>query len=374
MKIIHYIPSIDRTSGGTTAYMQLLANELGKLVELHIVSHVSLNPVGIENSQIHYISFSVLNGMKKEWQALLNKIQPDVIHVNCCWMPQCAFAQKWAQQLGYKVVLTPHGMLEPWIMKRHYWTKKVPALLLYQKNAVVKADYLHATAESEKENLVKLGYNRKIEVIANGIDIDNIVMKTSWERKKQILFLSRIHVKKGINHLIEAVAVMKDELKGYKINIAGEGEEDYIGELRQLASRLGVTDNIRFIGGIYGDKKWELFRNADLFVLPTHSENFGIVVAEALACGTPVITTKGTPWDELGTENCGWWIEVGIEPIINALRAFLQLSVGNLEQMGRNGRQLVEYKYSSQKMAEDMMLLYKTLIPQHYNLTLFISS
>ena len=134
---------------------------------------------------------------------------------------------------------------------------------------------------------------------------------------------------------------------------------DYIGELRQLASRLGVTDNIRFIGGIYGDKKWELFRNADLFVLPTHSENFGIVVAEALACGTPVITTKGTPWDELGTENCGWWIEVGIEPIINALRAFLQLSVGNLEQMGRNGRQLVEYKYSSQKMAEDMMLLYK---------------
>ena len=359
MKIKHYIHSIDRTSGGTTAYMQLLANELGMLVELHIVSHVSLNPVGIENSQIHYISFSVLNGMKKECQALLNKIQPDVIHVNCCWMPQCAFAQKWAQQLGYKVVLTPHGMLEPWIMKRHYWTKKVPALLLYQKNAVVKADYLHATAESEKENLVKLGYNRKIEVIANGIDIDNIVMKTSWERKKQILFLSRIHVKKGINHLIEAVAVMKDELKGYKINIAGEGEEDYIGELRQLASRLGVTDNIRFIGGIYGDKKWELFRNADLFVLHTHTENFGIVVAEALACGTPVITTKGTPWDELGTENCGWWIEVGIEPIINALRAFLQLSVGNLEQMGRNGRQLVEYKYSSQKMAEDMMLLYK---------------
>ncbi len=362
MKIIHYIPSIDRTSGGTTAYMQLLANELGKLVELHIVSHVSLNPVGIENSQIHYISSSVLNGMKKEWQALLNKIQPDVIHVNCCWMPQCAFAQKWAQQLGYKVVLTPHGMLEPWIIKRHYWTKKVPALLLYQKNAVVKADYLHATAASEKENLLKLGYNRKIEVIANGIDVDSVVMKTSWERKKDILFLSRIHVKKGINFLIEAVAVMKDELKGYKINIAGEGEEDYIGELRQLASRLGVTDNIRFIGGIYGDKKWELFRNADLFVLPTHSENFGIVVAEALACGTPVVTTKGTPWHELRTENCGWWTEVGTEPTINALRAFLQLTVNDLGKMGRNGRRLVERKYSSKKVAEDMVALYKKVI------------
>lgn len=359
MKIIHYIPSIDRTSGGTTAYMQLLAIELGKLVELHIVSHVSLNPVGIENSQIHYIPSSVLNRMKKEWQALLNKIQPDVIHVNCCWMPQCAFAQKWAQQLGYKVVLTPHGMLEPWIIKRHYWTKKVPALLLYQKNAIVKADYLHATAESEKENLLKLGYNRKIEVIANGIDVDNIVMKTSWERKKQILFLSRIHVKKGINFLIEAVADLKEDLKDYKINIAGEGEESYIDELKQLASRLGVADNICFIGGVYGDEKWDLFRNADLFVLPTHSENFGIVVAEALACGTPVITTKGTPWSELETKKCGWWTGVGTNPIIHTLRIFLQLSVGNLEKMGRNGRQLVECKYSSKKMAETMVSLYE---------------
>ena len=199
-------------------------------------------------------------------------------------------------------------------------------------------------------------------MIANGIDVDSVVMKTSWERKKDILFLSRIHVKKGINFLIEAVAVMKDELKGYKINIAGEGEEDYIGELRQLASRLGVTDNIRFIGGIYGDKKWELFRNADLFVLPTHSENFGIVVAEALVCGTPVVTTKGTPWHELRTENCGWWTEVGTEPTINALRAFLQLTVNDLGKMGRNGRRLVERKYSSKKVAEDMVALYKKVI------------
>lgn len=109
MKVIHYIPSIDRASGGTTAYMQLLASELGRLIELHIVSHESPNPVKIEHCQIHYISLSFLGCMKKEWQELLNKIHPNIIHINCCWMPGCALTQKWAQESGYKVVLTP-----PW--------------------------------------------------------------------------------------------------------------------------------------------------------------------------------------------------------------------------------------------------------------------
>ena len=94
-------------------------------------------------------------------------------------------------------------------MKRHYWTRKLPALLLYQKEAVKNANRLHATAESEKENLLKLGYNDKIIVIANGVDVESIVMKQSWKRNKEILFLSRVHVKKGINFLVEAVAQLK---------------------------------------------------------------------------------------------------------------------------------------------------------------------
>ena len=248
MKIIHYIPSIDRTSGGTTAYMQLLANELGKLVELHIVSHVSNNPVNIGNCQVHYIpTFNQYRKMKRQWLFLLNEINPDIVHINCCWMPGCALTQKWSQELNYKIVLTPHGMLEPWIIKRHYWTRKIPALLLYQKNAI-------------------------------------ITLKTSWKRRKKILFLSRIHVKKGINFLIESIALLKNDLKDYVINIAGEGDENYINELKQLTIQLGIANYIHFIGGVYGEQKWKLFKEADLFILPTHSENFGIVVAEALAC------------------------------------------------------------------------------------------
>lgn len=363
MRVIHYIPSLDRTSGGTTAYMQLLTKELGRLVELHVVSHASGNPVKMDNCKVYFIpEISNFMEIKRQWRILLTQLQPDVVHINCCWMPACAFTQKWAQALGYKVVLTPHGMLEPWIMARHYWSKKVPALLLYQKSAVVKADVLHATAKSEKENLQRLGYNDRIKVIANGIDVEDIEMKPSWKRNKEILFLSRIHVKKGINFLLEAVAQLKEQMEGYVIRIAGEGDVTYIEELKQLAARLGISQLIIFEGGVYGNRKWELFRQADLFILPTHSENFGIVVAEALASGTPVITTMGTPWSELESQRCGWWTEVGTEATAQALCNFLSLTEDELEVMGRNGRKLVEEKYSVRKVAKEFVDMYKSIL------------
>ncbi|MDE6150612.1 MAG: glycosyltransferase [Prevotella sp.] len=364
MKIIHYIPSIDRTSGGVGAYMQLLTVELGKLVELHVVTHREDNPLELENCTVHYIPknnnpFSQRG--KKKFMRLLDDIHPDVFHTNCCWLPMSARMAIWAKRLGYKVVYTPHGMLEPWIMQRHYWTKKFPALLLFQKKGIEIADIVHSTADSEKQNLMQLGWNREITVIPNCVQVEAIAVKESWRRNKEILFLSRVHVKKGINFLIEAVACLKDKLHGYSINIAGEGDDRYIGELKSLAGRLGVADMVHFIGGVYGDRKWELLRSADLFVLPTHSENFGIVVAEALACGTPVITTKGTPWHELEVYSCGWWTEIGTDATVEALRRFLQCSDVQLMEMGRNGRNLIEEKYSTKKVAEEMTELYKNI-------------
>ena len=363
MKVVHYIPSIDRTSGGVGVYMQLLAKELGKLCDLYIVSSVSDNPLPIENAKVITIphKISEFHKLKKEWNSLLIDIKPDIVHVNCCWMPQSAFTQKWAKKLGYKVILSPHGMLEPWIISRHYWTKKVPALLFYQKAAIVNADCIHATAESEKENIFKLGYNNKIEVVANGIDVDSIVMKDNWERKKNILFLSRVHVKKGIEFLLEAVAMIKDKIEGYTINIAGEGESEYILSLKNKAKDLGISDMVNFCGGVYGEKKWKLFREADVFVLPTYSENFGIVVGEALACGTPVITTKGTPWEELNTEHCGWWTEIGAEATKEALLSFLTLTGDERKEKGYNGRKLVENRYSTRKIAQEMYSLYNKI-------------
>lgn len=369
MKIIHYIPSIDRTAGGTSTYMQVLAKGLGELAEVHIITHASENPLAMENCMVHYVP--EYNPFKGAWRKrvaeMMEEVRPDIVHVNCCWMPACAAVQRIAQKHGYKVVLTPHGMLEPWIIKRHYWTRKVPALLLYQKAAVRKADCIQSTAESERDNLLKLGYNFNIKVVKLGIDADGIEMKRSWKKTRQILFLSRVHVKKGINFLIEAAAVLRSELQGYKILVAGEGDADYVAEMKRMIENNGLQDIVQLIGGVYGDEKWRLFQTSDFFVLPTHSENFGLAIAESLASGTPVITTVGTPWHDLNDTNSGAWIEIGTQPLVETLRKFLALSDGELEAMGRNGRRLIEEKYSAHVMAKEMMEVYETLIPNLTN-------
>ena len=364
MKIFHYIPSLDLSAGGTTTFLQLLAKELGKYVDLHITTHCSKQTALIENAQIHYLFTSLrhIRKIKKQWQQLLKTIQPDIVHINCCWMPLCALTQKWSQQQGYKVILTPHGMLEPWILKRHYWTRKLPALWLYQKSTVKKADFIHATAESEKNNLLRLGYNDNITVIPNGIEIYNISIKSDWKKTKTILYLSRIHPKKGIELLIDAVATIHDILADYKIILAGEGEMKYINTLKNRIHNQKLSHIFSFPGGVYGKQKWDLLQHTDLFILPTYSENFGIVVAEALACGTPVITSKGTPWQELETHRCGWWINNDVNTIAETLKEAIALPEEEYKQMGIRGRELIKNNYSIEIVAEKMKQLYDRIL------------
>ena len=264
----------------------------------------------------------------------------------------------WAKDNGYKVIYTPHGMLEPYSIKRHYWTKKLLAIILFQRKGIEISDLIHSTAYSEKDNLYNLGWNKNIHVIANCVQIDDINTKTSWKRNKNILYLGRVHPKKGINFLIEAVAQLKDEITEYKITIAGPGEDSYVAELKAFAKKNGVVQMFEFVGHVFGSEKWPYYQKADLFILPSYSENFGIVVPEALASGIPVITTSGTPWMELNDLNCGWCIGIGTDSLVSAIREYLKCSEVNLEQMGRIGRKLVEDKYSSKTVAKQFVNMY----------------
>jgi glycosyltransferase involved in cell wall biosynthesis len=362
MKVLLFMPDIDQSSGGTTTWLRTLAEELRLVTELHIATYQSEHPVIINNSTIHYLHHSVFRGLKKEWLNLLNHVNPDLIHINTCWLPACAFLQKWAQDANYNIVLSPHGMLEPWIVQRNYWTKKLPALLLYQKTAVKNANLIHATAESEKSNLLKLGWNEKVYVVSNGIDVQNIRLKEDWTVKKKILFLSRVHPKKGIEILLQVIAILKDSLIGYNVIIAGEGDAMYFDSLGQKVRELGIGQLIQFVGGVYGDDKWKYYQEADFFVLPTYSENFGLVIAEALASGTPVITTHGTPWKDLEEYDCGSWIPLEVQALTETIVHYIGLSDLELRNKGKLGRQLIEDKYGNQKMAQKIKQLYEWVL------------
>lgn len=362
LKVVHFITSIDKSGGGTTAYIQLISKELKELVDLEVVTCKTVHSVDLHDVKVRFLNLSLLRWftLKKEFINLIEAEKPDIVHLNGIWMPQIWLFQKIAQQLGIKVVLSPHGMLEPYILNRHPLKKQL-ALALYQRKAVKRADYLHATAQSELKQFRKLGYLQPTEIIANGIELSDIKPKTRWNEVRNVLFLSRIHPKKGLEILIEAVSRLENK-QLLTFTIAGDGDTDYVESLKKLAVQKHASHLFNFMGGVYGERKWELLQESDLFVLPTYSENFGIVVAEALATGIPVITTIGTPWQELEINRCGWWIDLSVPNLAKALNEAINKNSTELQEMGLRGRKLVEDKYEIKAVAEKMFLFYKEIM------------
>lgn len=358
MKVIHFIAGIDKTEGGTTEYMRLLGLELKNHTNLIVATRRSLNPIDIAGVRIKFFNTSIIRwfSMLKEFHLFLDSEKPDIVHINGIWSPQNWGFQKKAQALGIKVLVSPHGMLEPWILAHNPLKKKI-ALLLYQKGIIQKASHIHATAEMEARNIKALGFNNPISIIPNGIDLRDVVSVKKEYGTKKMIFLSRIHPKKGVELLLEAWR--KIDTKDWNLEIAGNGDAAYINRLTESAQDL---KNVRFVGAKYGEAKWDFLRSADVMVLPTYSENFGIVVAEALAIGVPVITTKGTPWEDLETHHCGWWIglsSINLETtLVNAFNTSPQI----LENMGNRGKILVSEKYEIKVVTLMINNLYKKIL------------
>lgn len=358
MKVIHYIASIDKSGGGTTEYMRLVSKALINDLSLNIATGVSKEPIVIEGVSVTFFKTSMLRwfSLIKEFRVFLENEKPDIVHINGIWSPQNWGFQKVAQELKIKVILSPHGMLESWILEHNPWKKKI-ALFLFQNKAIEKVDYIHATAQMEKDSIRKLGFNNEIVIIPNGIDLSEITKtKTSYGSKKMV-FLSRIHPKKGIELLLEAWR--SADTRDWSLEIAGNGDQNYIQSLIESANDL---NNVHFVGAKYGEEKWAFMRSADVMVLPTYSENFGIVVAEALAVGLPVITTTGTPWNDLDKYNCGWWIDLSVLNLKSSLMKIFDLPIETLEKMGNNGKELVQKKYDIKAIGENMVELYNTIL------------
>lgn len=358
MKVIHYIESIDKTAGGTTEYMRLLSNELKSNVELLVATGLSQSPIVLEGVKIQFFDTKVLRwfNLLKEFRFFLLKENPSIVHINGIWSPQNWGFQKVAQELGIPVVLSPHGMLEPWILAHNPWKKKI-GLFLYQNKAIHSAEHLHATAIMEKESIRNLGYKNNLTIIPNGIDISEVKKKKEFYGSKKIIFLSRIHPKKGIELLLEAWRITNTQ--GWTLEIAGNGDANYIKNLNESA---GDISNVHFVGAKYGEEKWNFLRSADVMVLPTHSENFGIVIAEALAVGLPVITTTGTPWEDLNTHECGWWIDLSVENLSHTLTSVFLKNSHELKELGENGIKLIESKYNIKQMGIDIKDLYLKIL------------
>jgi glycosyltransferase involved in cell wall biosynthesis len=357
MRVLHIIASLDKNAGGPSRSVPQTCLFLSKQhIHIHLVTAPSDHPVEIPTNKHFQVSFRSLIHLIK-FGLQLNKKQIDIIHLQHIWNPYIHIMALMARLKGIPYIITPRGMLEPWIMQRHSWKKKI-ALLLYQHRDLKKASFIHVTCEAEKETVRQLGYTNQVAVIPNGIDLTKLPPPKNNYGSKKIVFLSRLHPKKGIEILLEAWHKIKEEK--WQLEIAGDGDPKYIASLKQLIQTKNIA-NVTILEPQYGQAKWDFIKQADLFILPTYSENFGIVIAEALAVGVPVITTTGTPWKELIAQQCGWWIDLSVDHLVNTLQQAMATPPSQLQQMGVNGRQLIQEKYDMQAIASKIKTLYQSI-------------
>src|SRR5207244_1899181 len=199
-------------------------------------------------------------------------------------------------------------------------------------------------------------------VIPNGVDVPERRPKPPviGRQQRTALFLGRIYPVKGLPLLIEAWARVRPV--NWQLRIAGPDEAGHRAEIQKMMAVAGLDDVVSFVGPLDDDAKRSALLDADLFVLPTHSESFGMVIAEALAHGLPVLTTTGAPWPMLPQRGCGWWVDPTVDGLTGGLRQATSLDSGMLQAMGAKGRELVIAEYRWERIAKQFVITYEDVI------------
>ncbi len=280
----------------------------------------------------------------KQW--LLNQAKNKdtvIFHNHSLWMMPNIYPGKIANKYHIPYIVSPRGTFTKYAIKSGSKIKKLFWPLL-QQPSLKSVSCFHATCEAEYLDIRRMGFNQPVAIIPNGIDIPRLIDKKS-NNFKTLLFLGRIHPNKGLDMLLPAWKAIQNNFPDWNLKIVGPDNNGYLLKMKKLSENL-LLERVEFVGSLYGDDKWQAYAKADLFILPSYSENFGMSVAEALASGTPAIVSKGAPWNDLKKHNAGWWIELGVEPLVNCLNNVLLSDSEQFKIMGKNGRKWMNDEFS----------------------------
>jgi glycosyltransferase involved in cell wall biosynthesis len=363
IRLVHVVPHVDQEASGPSYSVPRLCESLaarGYEVELSCLAAKGEIPSVTLNIHPQWPIMNRFAISTSHARALRRKAaHVDIVHNHSLWSMVNVAAGWVVPGQHAKLVTSPRGTLSSWALSRTQLLKRI--LWPLQRRALQRADLLHATSEDEYRDIRGRGFIAPVVIIPNGIDLPALPPSNQVSKQRTLLFLGRIHPTKCIDRLLRSWRKLQEAHPDWRLLIAGPGEPEYESEMQKLATSLNC-ERVVFSGALYGASKAEAYFEADLFVLPSHSENFGMTVAEALAHCCPAVVSRGAPWSGLESEDCGWWVEHDVPNLTAALEAAMSLPPRELEAMGRKGRDWMGRDFGWDSIAYQMAAAYNWLI------------
>ncbi len=378
ISVCHVTPEISKAGGGVATYVWDLAERaLDYGINASVLGQDSLGDPSLlsanKNISVHILdrlgprSMSYLPRLKNT----IFKMKPDIIHAHGLRMWPIYGAMCVAKKNKMPFVLSMHGMMTPALLQQRKFKKQI-AYQLFDRQTLKHTNLIHATSAMELEHIRNFGCKNPVIVLPIGCDIPQAPKASAinaWrdrfselKNKRVLLYLSLIHHKKGLLRLIDTWAKLSEKYSDWHLLIAGPDHQNHLIQIKEAIRKTKTQKSITLAGPLYGAEKNIAYQQAQAFVLHSDWENFGIVIAEALAGGLPVITSDQTPWQIINQKKCGWWIPLKIEALEHTLAQALALSADALNQKGQNAIQLIKEDYAWPGVYEQLQSGYEWLL------------
>jgi len=364
MRVNHVVSSLSLKSGGPSLSILSLVKCLRDYnCRAEIVTFLTEDDGTLSSHDDSYVhKLAKLKGRRfaytSELRLHLVGLKADLFHGHGLWQHPVYVMSKLSRNIDKPYIISPRGMLYPDALKKSAIFKKI-AWFLFQSRDLRMATVIHATCFDEMKHIRALGLKNSVAIVPNAISttLNSKGIKDVKSDKRRVGFVGRFAPIKNLEVLISAWSIVGKNNRDWELVLVGDGEKRYKEVLLKLVLKYEIK-NIVFTGFLSGEEKDIEFSSLDCLVLPSKSENFGMVVPEALLRKIPVIASKGTPWQELDTHNAGWWIDIGVEPLVKTLIEAMNMKPEDLGIMGKNGRLLVEQNYNIEVVSKKMIELY----------------
>jgi glycosyltransferase involved in cell wall biosynthesis len=385
MRVLHVITGLWKNTGGPSEVIPAICSSMADagmdvtLATLAGDSAQSVDDAAANGVRVlkflptfrHTIWYS--SELHREIQRLA--AEHDIVHIHGIWQfPDWAAAAA-ARSVGVPYLITPHGSLQPARLRKSSLKKRVSALLA-DRAMLNQADCLHATAADEADAFRLYGYRGPIAMIPNGITPAGQILperaatlEATFRRdfpetqgRRLLLFLSRIEPIKGVTTLARVWAECARQFPDWHLVVVGPDERSHVQDVMAILRDGGVLDRTTVTGPLYGERKTAAYVASEIFVLPTISENFGLVIGEALSHRVPVITTTGAPWPGIVDHGCGWWITPSQNALADTLREALRLPPAELAARGERGAAWIDADFSWEAESRLLLQTYEWLL------------